>query len=69
MIKKEAEEDLKLVSEVSIASVWINKPGRGSSPVTREHHTMAQFNSPPQQGGHIQIVCWERSFIPTNNQT
>lgn len=54
--QKEAEQDLKLLSEVSIAAVWINKTGHGSSPVAREHPTMAQFNSPPEQGGQKSLL-------------
>lgn len=65
--QKEAGEDLKLLSEVSTAAVRINKTGQDSSPV--EDPTMAQFNSPPEKGGHIQTVCWETSLIHTKNQT
>lgn len=67
--KKKAEEDLELLSEVYIAAELINKTGQSSSPLTREHPTMAQFNSSPEQGDNIQTVCWERNFICTNNQT
>lgn len=30
---------------------------------------MAQFKSPPEQGGHIQEICWDTSLIHTKDQT
>lgn len=64
--QKEAEEDLKLLSEVSAAAVWINKTGQDSSPV--EDGRMAQFILHPEKGGHIQRVCWDTSLIHTKIQ-